>query len=112
MFRIVKHFGKPDLLQVYKNDLIVKILAAICYNWISAPPLDVPLCVTFQNSVYLLRYQVQSWSGSGSLHPSITFAVNAFDSIIIVGILFMSAFVSIYALEILTLGILFARAVR
>ena len=81
-----KHCGKPDLLQFYRHKFLVKALAALLSGWVLFPPLAVPMCFSVVNSSFLLRNHLKSWfDGINLADRSIRFAINALDSVSIIG---------------------------
>ena len=112
-FALEKYYGKPDLLLVYKNHLIVKILAALFAGWVLFVAPLVAVCVTWVKSVVILRYQMKNLSGIINVSDSGTqFAITAFDCGSLVALLLVGCWCWAVILEILTLSTLMARAVR
>ena len=98
---------------VYKNLLLVKIVAVLFVGWIFLTPVAVSGVIAGINSVALLRYQLENWSDVVDLSSHrIYFAVNALDSIGITALSLVTSWCTAIILEILTLANLVARVVR
>lgn len=112
-FASEKYYGKPDLLLVYKNHLLVKILAILFTGWVLFVPPLVAVCANFVKSVVILRYQLKNMTGIIDVsNPSTQFAVAAFDCGSLVALILVGCWCWAVVLEVLTLSTLMARAVR
>ena len=88
-------------------------MAVLLSAWTLFPTLVVPIFVCVQDSAALLRNQMTGWNDIIDLtDPSTSFAVNALDSVSIVGTTIVAAGASALMLEVLTLGKYMSMTVR